>query len=67
MITLTVNGKPITLDRVMTIAEFLSSRNLKDRMVVVEYNGEIVLRDRYPEVTLNEGDVLEVVQMMAGG
>ncbi len=67
MIALTINGKPVTLDAPMTIAEFLAERNLKARMVVVEHNGEIVPRDRYAEVTLREGDTLEVVQMMAGG
>ena len=67
MIHLTINGKPFTLERPMTIAEFLVLRNLKVRMVVVEHNGEIVQRDRFDAITLSEGDNLEVVQMMAGG
>ena len=67
MLHLTINGKPTTLDRPLTITEFLASRNLKDRMVVAEHNGEIIPRDRYTQITLNEGDNLEVVQMMAGG
>ncbi len=67
MLHLTINGKPITIDRMMTIAEWLASRDLKDRMVVVEHNGEIVPHDRYGEVALGADDVLEVVQMMAGG
>jgi thiamine biosynthesis protein ThiS len=36
-------------------------------MVVVEHNGEIVPRDRYPDIILLDGDNLEIVQMMAGG
>ena len=67
MLHLTINGKPVTLDAAMTIAEFLASRNLMDRMVVVEHNGEIIARDRYAAVMLSDGDNLEVVQMMAGG
>jgi len=34
---------------------------------VVEYNYEIVPRDRYGEITLRDGDALEIVQMTAGG
>ena len=67
VIELTINGKPVALDRPLTIAQFLAARDLKDRMVVVEHNGEIVPRDRFAEVALNDGDNLEVVQMMAGG
>ena len=67
MLHLTINGKATTLASPLTIAEFLASRDLKDRMVVVEHNGEIVARDRYAEVMLSAGDNLEVVQMMAGG
>ena len=36
-------------------------------MVVVERNGEIVARDRLAETPVQEGDTLEIVQMMAGG
>ena len=50
-----------------TVAAFLASRGLQARMVVVEHNGEIVPRDQYDETALHDGDVLEIVQMMAGG
>jgi thiamine biosynthesis protein ThiS len=34
---------------------------------VVERNGEIVPRDRYSDTSIQDGDNLEIVQMMAGG
>jgi thiamine biosynthesis protein ThiS len=34
---------------------------------VVEHNGEIIPRSNYESLPLNEGDRLEIVQMMAGG
>ncbi|MBV9850439.1 MAG: sulfur carrier protein ThiS [Armatimonadetes bacterium] len=64
--TLTVNGEPRETEAA-TVAEFLASRGLHARMVVVEHNGEIVPRDRYGETRLQTGDTLEIVQMMAGG
>ena len=66
MRTLTINGEARATEAA-TISEFLASISLPSQMVVVEYNGEIVSRDRYAEQPLHEGDTLEIVQMMAGG
>lgn len=62
-----VNGKPVDLERPMTIAEFLASKNLHAKIVVVEHNREIVPRERYDDVVVGADDELEIVQMMAGG
>lgn len=67
MVELTVNGETRTIAEPMLLAEFLESFGLNARMVVVEYNREIVPRDRYAEIRLQTGDALEIVQMMAGG
>ena len=64
---MTVNGKRVDLDEPMTIAQFLASKNLHEKIVVVERNREIVPRERYADVVLGSGDELEIVQMMAGG
>lgn len=64
---LTINGKSVTLEGPTTIADFLNRRGLNPKTVVVEHNGEILARDRYADVTLRAGDVVEIVQMMAGG
>jgi len=66
-IELTVNGKSVTLDGPMSLADFLAARGLHEKMVVVEHNGEILRRDRFADVLLNVGDEVEIVQMMAGG
>ena len=62
-----VNGEDRVCEEGATVASFLEGRNLPSKMVVVEYNGEILRREHYPETPLLEGDVLEIVQMMAGG
>ena len=67
MVELTVNGEPRTIVDSMLLTEFLESFGLNARMVVVEYNREIVPRHRYEEIRLQTGDELEIVQMMAGG
>ena len=53
---------------VPTIGALLASRRLNAKMVVVEHNGEIVPRDLVcRDAALQNGDTLEIVQMMAGG
>jgi len=67
MISLTVNGEERQIELTMSLADFLAAHNLHERMVVVEHNGAIIPRPKYAEVVLQDGDRLEIVQMMAGG
>jgi sulfur carrier protein len=67
MISLTVNGEEREIADTFSIAEFLEECKLLSTIVVVELNGDIVPRERHSEIRLESGDVLEIVQMMAGG
>ena len=64
---LTVNGESREIDGAATVAALLALFGLNARMVVIEHNGEIIPRGTYADAELNEGDNLEIVQMMAGG
>ncbi len=46
---------------------YLASHKIESRMIVIEYNGEIIKRDRWEGITLQDGDKLEIVHMVAGG
>lgn len=67
MITLTVNGKPRELPDQTPLLDFLEQHKLNPQAVAVEYNGEIVPREKYAGVTLRAGDRVEIVRMMGGG
>ena len=62
-----VNGEQRSLDKSVSILEFLLALDLNPKMLVVEHNGAIVPRDKYAETLLQSGDEFEIVQMMAGG
>ena len=64
---LNINGETRKVEPVKSLSDLLISLSLPSKMVVVEHNGEIVPREKYGETLLNEGDQLEIVQMMAGG
>ena len=64
---LIVNGEERQVEDTPTLGEFLALCALPSKMVVVERNGEIVPREKYDMTMLANNDVLEIVQMMAGG
>ena len=67
LITISVNGKPVSLESGATLSRLLDTLGLAGRKVAVERNGEIVPRSRHAESVLADGDRLEVVVAVGGG
>ena len=67
MINLLVNGKSKELDQSIDLAAYLNSFGLNLQHVAVGYNGEVLGKDQYPEIKLQDGDVLEIVRPVGGG
>lgn len=61
------NGRGFDVPSAVTVADFIRSRGLEPRFVIVEHNGEALERSRYEEVVLAEGDRVELVRAVAGG
>jgi thiamine biosynthesis protein ThiS len=66
-ITVTVNGDDRAIAAGLSVRAFLESLDLQPALVVVERNREILDRDRYAEVRIEQGDVLELVHFVGGG
>ena len=64
---LRVNGKERDVPAPCSLIELLTSFEINPQLVAVERNGEIVKRDGFAEMSLAEGDVLEIVHMVGGG
>jgi sulfur carrier protein len=62
-----VNGEERELPDAMSVPELLASMGLGTGWVVVERNGEALLRSEAERTTIEEGDVLEIVRAVAGG
>ena len=66
MLSLTVNGDA-RRTAAATIADFVRELGLEPKKVAVEHNGEIAPRSTLEEVSLAEGDQLEIVHFVGGG
>lgn len=66
-VQLTLNGQSAAVDAGTTLGQLIDARGIVRRMIAVEYNGEIIPRHQYDDIVLNDGDQLEVVQMVGGG
>ena len=62
-----VNGNDRDVDDGISLVCLLEGLGLKPQATVVERNGDIVERPRYADITLTEGDVLELVRFVGGG
>ena len=67
MICLLVNGKERALDDSVDLETYLTSFGVNLEYVAVGYNGEVVKKERFPDVRLRDGDVLEIVRPVGGG
>ena len=67
MINLTVNGKPRVLEDSVDLVAYLLSFGVNLKHVAVGYNGDVLKKESYVEVTLRDGDVLEIVRPVGGG
>ena len=62
-----LNGQPHPLSQTHTLESLLQSLGLSGKPVVVELNREAIFPRNFPEITLADGDRLEIVTLAAGG
>jgi sulfur carrier protein len=61
------NGNPIPVQLPCFLTEFLVAQKLPPRSVVVEHNGEAVSPSEFSGRSLQAGERLEIVRIVAGG
>lgn len=63
-----LNGEQVDLDQeIKTIQHLLAFYKLEDRLVIVEHNREIVLKEQYENTIISNGDEIELVHFVGGG
>jgi sulfur carrier protein len=49
------------------VEQLLSHYHLQNRIVIVEVNKEIVMKENYKTMSLSHGDVVEIIHFVGGG
>ncbi|HET8712914.1 MAG TPA: sulfur carrier protein ThiS [Gemmatimonadales bacterium] len=62
-----INGERKQITAGVTLLELLQELDLDPRAVVVEHNRKIVRRAGLSEVTVSDGDAIELVHFVGGG
>ncbi|MBI4466756.1 MAG: sulfur carrier protein ThiS [Acidobacteria bacterium] len=63
----TLNGEARELPPGLTLQELLEQLKLSPERVAIEHNREIVQRERWSAVRIQDGDQLEIVHLVGGG
>jgi sulfur carrier protein len=67
VINLVVNGKPREAEENINLEKYLATFDVNLRFVAVGYNGEVIKKESFPNITLSNGDTLEIVKPVGGG
>jgi len=64
---LTVNGAPQEVACGINLMQLLDTLKIVGERVAVEVNLQIIGREQYQEVSLKEGDRVEIISFVGGG
>ena len=61
-----LNGNPYEINNGTNLDQLLNKLKIQKNKVAIEVNGEIVERNKYPNLILNKNDKVEIVQFIGG-
>ncbi len=62
-----INGTVSEIADNLSLLQLIQTRNLADKNLIIELNGEIVQNTNWENIRLNSHDNIELVQMVFGG
>ena len=66
-ITITHNGKTLSLDKSITATQFLEAHGYTDKLVALAINSHFIPRSAYSDTDIKDNDTIEIVAPMQGG
>ncbi len=67
MAKIQLNGDSYEIINGTNLNELLNKLKIQKNKVAIEVNGEIVEKNKYPNLILNNNDKVEIVQFIGGG
>lgn len=62
-----INGKVQKLDKKFSLCEFVAEKKLDLNKIVIEHNYNIVDKKKLSDISINEGDIIEIISFVGGG
>ncbi len=66
-ITIQLNGAPYAIEGDARLTSLIEKLKMKPTRIAVELNREVIPKSNYAEVTLRDGDELELINFVGGG
>ena len=67
MIDIKLNGEIKKIETEVTLDRLLDLFSLPRQRIAIELNRSVVRRNDWPEITINNGDTIEVIHFVGGG
>ena len=67
MAKIQLNGDLYEINNGTNLNELLNKLKIQKNKVAIEVNGEIVEKNKYPNLILNKDDKVEIVKFIGGG
>ena len=62
-----LNGISYEINKGINLNELLNKLKIQKNKIAIEVNGEIVEKNKYPNLILNKDDKVEIVHFIGGG
>ncbi len=67
MIEVCINGEKKRVGEGMTVGQLLDELKVREQVLLVDQNRELLKKDQFNDAAIEDGDVLELVRLTGGG
>ena len=62
-----INGKKKNIDASSNLIDILAVYSLKNKLVAIEINQEVIPKSNYKKKKINQNDKIEILELIGGG
>ncbi|HOK40210.1 MAG TPA: sulfur carrier protein ThiS [bacterium] len=66
-IKIKLNGEDFFIEENLTVFDLLNKLKITDKWLAIQKNNEIIKREDYNEIKINQDDVIEIIKPFGGG
>lgn len=67
MIKITFNNKPTELETGVSLQEFVERNDMVSTNIAIAVNNSVVLKEKWGDTTINDGDSILIIKAYYGG